>query len=49
MKINIIFFLVGFYVASTQYRSYGDFPALLVAENLGCPSVHYFRDKQAPE
>jgi hypothetical protein len=42
-------FLVGFYVASRQYMSYVDFPALLVKEDCRCPSVHYFRHKQAPE
>jgi hypothetical protein len=36
---------VEFYVASTQYRSYGDFSALLAEEDLRCPSVHYFRQK----
>jgi hypothetical protein len=32
-------FFIGFYVASTKYRPYGDFPALMVEENLRCPSV----------
>jgi hypothetical protein len=41
--------LFGFSVTLTQYRSYGDVPALLVKEDLRCPSVHYFRHKQAPE
>jgi hypothetical protein len=36
-----------FYVTSTQYRSYRDFPALLVEEDLRCPSVHYFRHGRA--
>jgi hypothetical protein len=35
--------LFGFYIAPPQYRSYCDVPALLVEEDLGCPSVHYFR------
>jgi hypothetical protein len=25
----------------TQYQSYGDLPALLVEDDLKCPSVHY--------
>jgi hypothetical protein len=30
-----------FYAAPTQNRSYGDVLALLVDEDLGCPSVHF--------
>jgi hypothetical protein len=43
--------LIGFYVYDTltQYRSFGDVPDLLVEKNLRCPSMHYFRHKQAPE
>jgi hypothetical protein len=44
-----LFVCFGFYVTSTQYRSYRDVPALLVEEDLRCPSVHYFRHEQAPE
>ena len=29
-----IFHLVGFYIAPTLYKLYGDFPALLVKEDL---------------
>jgi hypothetical protein len=31
------------------YRSYRDVPALLVEEDLRCPSVHYFRHERVPE
>jgi hypothetical protein len=48
MKL-ILFVCLGFYVTSTQYRSYRDVPALLVEEDLRCPSVHYFRHGRAPE
>jgi hypothetical protein len=41
--------LIGFYVTPKQYRSFGDFPALLVEEDLRCPSVHYFRHDWAHE
>jgi hypothetical protein len=41
-------FFVGFYIAPTQYRSYGYFLALLEEEDLRCPPKHYFRYKQAP-
>jgi hypothetical protein len=44
-----LFVCFGFYVTSTQYRSYRDVPALLVEEDLRCPSVHYFRHERAPE
>jgi hypothetical protein len=44
-----IFFLLGFYVTPTQYRSFGDVPALLVKEDLRCPYVYFFRHKRAPE
>jgi hypothetical protein len=44
-----LFVYFGFYVTSTQYRSYRDIPALLVEENLRCPSVHYFRHERVPE
>jgi uncharacterized membrane protein YiaA len=36
----LFMFLVGFYVASTRYRSYGDFLALLVGGDFSCPFVH---------
>jgi hypothetical protein len=50
MLINdFCFCLIGFYVTPTQYRSFGDFPALLVEEDLMCPSVYYFRHERAPE
>jgi hypothetical protein len=42
-------FLAGFYLTPTQYRSYGDFPTLLMEEDLRCPNVHYFRHKEASE
>jgi hypothetical protein len=45
----LLFFFIGFYVTPTQYRLYGDVPALLVEEDLSCLSVHYFRHKRAPE
>jgi hypothetical protein len=41
--------LFGFNVTPTRYRSFGDVPALLVEEDLRCPSVHYFRHERAPE
>jgi hypothetical protein len=41
--------LIGFYVIPTQYRTYGDVPALLVEEDLRCTAVHYFRHERAPE
>ena len=44
--------LVGFYITPTLLRSYVDFPALLVEEDLRpvrCPCVPYFRHKLAPE
>jgi hypothetical protein len=44
-----LFVCFGFYVTSTQYRSYRDVPALLVEEDLRCPSVHYFRHKRVSE
>jgi hypothetical protein len=46
---NLFFVCFGFYVTSTQNRSYRDIPALLVEEDLRCPSMHYFRHKWAPE
>jgi membrane protease YdiL (CAAX protease family) len=47
----VILFIIflGFYVTSTQDRSYRDVPALLVEEDLRCPSVHYFRHERVPE
>jgi hypothetical protein len=45
----IYIWLIGFYVTPTQYRSFGDVPALLVKEDLKCPSLHYFRHERAPE
>jgi hypothetical protein len=44
-----LFVWFGFYVTSTQYRSYRDIPALLVEEDLRCLSVHYFRHERVPE
>jgi hypothetical protein len=41
--------LFGFYVTLTQYRSYDNVSALLVEEDLRCPSIHYFRHERAPE
>jgi hypothetical protein len=41
--------LIGFYITPSQYRLYCNIPALLVEEDLRCPSVRYFRYKQAPE
>jgi hypothetical protein len=46
---SVCFVCIGFYVTSTQYRSYRDVPALLVEEDLRCPSVNYFRHERAPE
>jgi hypothetical protein len=40
---------IGLYATPTQYRSYGEVPALQVEEDLRCPSVHYFRHERAPE
>jgi hypothetical protein len=37
------------YVTPTQYRSFGDIPALLKEEDHRCPSLHYFRHERAPE
>jgi hypothetical protein len=48
-KRNIVLLFNWFYVTPTQYRSYGDVPALLVEEDLRCPSMHYYRHEQAPE
>jgi hypothetical protein len=44
-KINILDSgkLVGFEVTPAPLRSHGDFPVLLVEEDLICPSMHYFR------
>jgi hypothetical protein len=47
--INCLFVCFGFYVTSTQDRSYRDVQALLVEEDLRCPSVHYFRHERAHE
>jgi hypothetical protein len=41
--------LFGFHVTLTLYRSYRVVPALLVEEDLVCPSVHYFRHERAHE
>jgi hypothetical protein len=40
-KKEVILFvcLIGFYISPTQNRSYGDVPALLVEEDLRCPSI----------
>jgi hypothetical protein len=35
--------LIGYCVTPTLYRSYGNVPALLIGEDLRCPSEHYFR------
>jgi hypothetical protein len=45
--VVIIIIMVGLYVAPTQYRSYGDFPASLVQEDLRSPSdyINYFVTK----
>jgi hypothetical protein len=49
-KLEAFVCLIGFYVTSTQYRSYyGDVRALLVEEDLRCPSVHYLRHERASE
>jgi hypothetical protein len=47
----VVFFVVVFYITPTQYtgRSYGDFPAILVEEDLRCPSIYYFRHEQTLE
>jgi hypothetical protein len=38
--LAIIFFGgFGFYIPTTQFRSYGNFPALLVEEHLRCLST----------
>jgi hypothetical protein len=44
-----LFVYFGFYVTSTQYKSYRNIPALLVEEDFRCPSGHYFRHERAPE
>jgi hypothetical protein len=44
-----VFVCFGFNVTSTQYRSYRDVPALLVEEDLRCPSMNYFRHEREPE
>jgi hypothetical protein len=41
--------LVGFYVATTKKRLYGDVSALLLKEDMRCPTVYYFRHRRAPE
>jgi hypothetical protein len=48
-QVYLFVCLIGFYVTSTKYRSYGDVRALLVEEDLRRPSVHYFRHELAPE
>jgi hypothetical protein len=40
--IIIFYFLVGIYIAPTQYKSYGDIPNLPVEEDFRCSSVHYY-------
>jgi hypothetical protein len=47
--VVIIIYFIGFNFAPTQYRSYGDFSALLVEEGLRFTFVHDFRHKWAPE
>jgi hypothetical protein len=49
MFVCLIDWLIGFYATPPQYRSYDDVQALLVEEDLRCPSVHYFRYERAPE
>jgi hypothetical protein len=39
--------LFGF--TPTQYRSYRDFPALLVEEDIWCSFMHYLGTKWSPE
>jgi hypothetical protein len=38
--VSHIVCLIGFYVTLTQYRSYNTVTALLVEEDLRCPSMH---------
>jgi hypothetical protein len=45
-ELSCLFVCFGFYVTSTQYRSFGGVPALLVEEDLRCSSVHYFRHER---
>jgi hypothetical protein len=40
---------IWFYVMPTPLRSHGDFPALLVEEDLRGPMMYYFRQEQASE
>jgi hypothetical protein len=47
--VFVVVFQFGLYVATTQYRSYGDISALLVEEDLRCPFMHFVRHKRAPE
>jgi hypothetical protein len=49
MEEYIFSLLVGFNIAPTQYRSYGDFPALLGEKDFRSPSEYYFRHKRTPE
>jgi hypothetical protein len=45
---EVVYFvcLIVFYVTPTQYRSFGDYQALQVEEDLRCHCVHYFRHEQ---
>jgi hypothetical protein len=45
--VNLDIF-VGFIVAPTHYRSYGDLPPVLMEDDLMCPSLNFFRHKRAP-
>jgi hypothetical protein len=49
IEISLFVCMIEFYVTLTQYRSYGDIPAVMVEEDLRFPSVHYFRHEQALE
>jgi hypothetical protein len=42
MLFVCLFVWFWFYVTPTQYSLFGDVPALLVEEDLRCPSVHFF-------
>jgi hypothetical protein len=45
----VLYLFAGFHDTPAQYMSYGDIAPLLVEEDLGCPSVHYFQHERAPE
>ena len=46
---NLDFYGLVFSLTNTVTVMYGDFPVLLVEEDLRCPSMYYFRHKRAPE